>query len=445
MVQQFIQGLMNEGARVIGVAGVPPFGCLPIVITIDSGDALQPRRCIESYSAVAREYNSLLQRLLKTMEIHGTKLFYVDIYDPINDMIQNPIKYGFSEVTMGCCGSGLIEASILCNPKSIVCNNPSNHMFWDAVHPSQATYYTVFQAIHSTADPGNNNHILTPIKSNFKPYGREFPNHVSTGRFTNGKLIYDFIATHVGVKEYVPPYLDQSLSIEELKTGVSFASAGTGIDPLTAQLSNVISLSKQVEYFKEYQEKMEAAIGKEQTKKLIKEALFIISIGSNDFIANYKLYPFRSQNYRVSAYIDFLLQHVHNFLKELLDQGARKIAMAGLPPLGCLPSVITLNSNDTFSKRDCIDSFSSIARDYNPKLQNKLNGMQNSFANLGSRIVYLEAYKPFMDIIQYKKLYGEYMTNLDRLPLLSPIPLATLLCIWTTVLNLLTLAAVELA
>lgn len=85
---------MNEGARVIGVAGVPPFGCLPIVITIDSGDALQPRRCIESYSAVAREYNSLLQRLLKTMEIDGTKLFYVDIYSPINDMIQNPIKYG---------------------------------------------------------------------------------------------------------------------------------------------------------------------------------------------------------------------------------------------------------------------------------------------------------------------------------------------------------------
>ncbi|XP_019071382.1 GDSL esterase/lipase At5g45960-like isoform X2 [Solanum lycopersicum] len=145
-------GLMNEGARVIGVAGVPPFGCLPIVITIDSGDALQPRRCIESYSAVAREYNSLLQRLLKTMEIDGTKLFYVDIYSPINDMIQNPIKYGFSEVTMGCCGSGLIEASILCNPKSIVCNNPSNHMFWDAVHPSEATYYNVFKAIRPSID-----------------------------------------------------------------------------------------------------------------------------------------------------------------------------------------------------------------------------------------------------------------------------------------------------
>lgn len=85
---------MNEGARVIGVVGVPPFGCLPLVITIDSGHALPPRRCIESYSAVAREYNLLLQRLLKTMKIHRTKLLYVDIYNPINDMIQNPLKYG---------------------------------------------------------------------------------------------------------------------------------------------------------------------------------------------------------------------------------------------------------------------------------------------------------------------------------------------------------------
>ncbi|MCD7453497.1 hypothetical protein HAX54_021122 [Datura stramonium] len=153
LVQQFIQGLMNEGARVIGIAGVPPFGCLPVVITIDSGDALPPRRqCVETYSAVAREYNLLLQRLLKTMQIHGIKLFYVDIYNPLNDMIQNPIKYGFTEVTMGCCGSGLIEASILCNPKSIVCNDPSNHMFWDSVHPSQATYYTVFQTLIPTID-----------------------------------------------------------------------------------------------------------------------------------------------------------------------------------------------------------------------------------------------------------------------------------------------------
>lgn len=49
-------------------------------------------------------------------------------------------------------------------------------------------------------------------------------------------------ARYVGVKEYVPPYLDPTLTIEDLMTGVSFASAGSGFDPLTPTIS--VTLSK---------------------------------------------------------------------------------------------------------------------------------------------------------------------------------------------------------
>lgn len=48
-------------------------------------------------------------------------------------------------------------------------------------------------------------------------------------------------ANYVGLKDYVPPYLDPNLSTEELLTGVSFASAGSGFDPLTPTIS--VSLS----------------------------------------------------------------------------------------------------------------------------------------------------------------------------------------------------------
>ena len=47
----------------------------------------------------------------------------------------------------------------------------------------------------STSDPGNNNFILTPFKGNFPPYGRDFPNRIPTGRFTNGLLASDLIGT----------------------------------------------------------------------------------------------------------------------------------------------------------------------------------------------------------------------------------------------------------
>lgn len=49
----------------------------------------------------------------------------------------------------------------------------------------------------STADPGNNNYITTPFKSNFAPYGKDFPSRMPTGRFTNGKLAFDFIGMYL--------------------------------------------------------------------------------------------------------------------------------------------------------------------------------------------------------------------------------------------------------
>jgi hypothetical protein len=43
----------------------------------------------------------------------------------------------------------------------------------------------------STVDVGNNDYLYTLLKANFPPYGRDFKNHVATGRFCNGKLATD--------------------------------------------------------------------------------------------------------------------------------------------------------------------------------------------------------------------------------------------------------------
>ncbi len=41
-------------------------------------------------------------------------------------------------------------------------------------------------------------------------------------------------AESLGIKETVPPYLDPQLTFRDLLTGVSFGSAGSGYDNLTA-------------------------------------------------------------------------------------------------------------------------------------------------------------------------------------------------------------------
>nr|XP_043612329.1 GDSL esterase/lipase At5g45960-like [Erigeron canadensis] len=250
----------------------------------------------------------------------------------------------------------------------------------------------------STVDPGNNNYIRTPMKSNFPPYGRDFINHIPTGRFSNGRLVTDFIASYIGVKDTVPAYLDPTLTIQDLMTGVSFASAGSGFDPLTATLSSAIKLEQQLEYFKEYKSKMEMFIGKEGIADLINKSVFMLSAGTNDYIVNYYglgesvtgvLYP------NVTSYNNFLLQNIEQFIKELANEGARKIAMVGLPPMGCVPGEITLNGD--VSRRKCVESMCSVATEYNVLLENKLKGMQIS----GVKLYYADIYKPILDMIQF--------------------------------------------
>ncbi|XP_028767296.1 GDSL esterase/lipase At5g45960-like [Neltuma alba] len=257
----------------------------------------------------------------------------------------------------------------------------------------------------STVDPGNNNNINTALKSNFPPYGRDLPSHVPSGRFTNGKLATDYIASYAGVKkEFMPPYLDSRLDMEELMSGVSFASAGSGFDLLTPALSNVIPIPKQLQYFREYKKRLESAVGRERTETHIQKSAFLVSAATNDFVVNYFLVPFRSQNFSVFTYQQFLVQQIKSLLQDLLGEGAREIAVVGLPPMGCLPIMMTLNSFG--GERSCIDKYSLIARDYNQILQRELRLMQQRFSNSGAHFYYVDIYGPLADMIQAPHKYG---------------------------------------
>ena len=58
-------------------------------------------------------------------------------------------------------------------------------------------------------------------------------------------ILFHLSAEELGIKELVPPYLDPHLQPQDLKTGICFASGGTGYDPLTAKLlvHSILSIS----------------------------------------------------------------------------------------------------------------------------------------------------------------------------------------------------------
>ncbi|XVF54606.1 hypothetical protein PTKIN_Ptkin05aG0195200 [Pterospermum kingtungense] len=261
----------------------------------------------------------------------------------------------------------------------------------------------------STVDSGNNNYIKTLFKANKPPYGENYPGHVPTGRFSDGKLVPDFVAFSLGIKETIPPFLQPNLSDDELLTGVSFASSGSGYDDLTTKLSNVIPVSEQVELFKSYIEKLKGIVGEEKTRKIIGEALVIVSAGTNDLLFNFFDIPTRRLEFDISRYQDFLLQRLEKFVKELYDFGCRKIVVAGLPPIGCLPIQMTVKF-EILTNRKCLEDQNSDAQSYNKKLAKLLPEIQATLPR--SKIVYADVYEPLFDMINHPQQYGFVETNI---------------------------------
>ncbi|XP_021899083.1 GDSL esterase/lipase At5g22810-like [Carica papaya] len=246
----------------------------------------------------------------------------------------------------------------------------------------------------SVVDAGNNNHIYTLIKSNFPPYGRDFVNHRPTGRFCNGKLAADFTAENLGFTTYPPPYLSKNARGKKLLTGANFASAASGYYDTTAKLYHAISLSQQVENYKEYQNKLVEIAGKSNASEIISGALYLVSGGSSDFVQNYYINPLLYKAFTPDQFSDVLLQSYENFVQDLYMLGARKIGVTTLPPLGCLPAAITIFGADS---NLCVTRLNNDAVSFNNKLNATSQGLTKRLRGLN--LVVLDIYQPLYNLV----------------------------------------------
>ncbi|KAM7466556.1 hypothetical protein LguiB_014118 [Lonicera macranthoides] len=125
---KFAQELYKVGARRIGVFGAPPIGCLPSQRTIRGG---LNRECVEKYNQAAQLFNKKLSSKIDSLgkSLLESLVVYVDIYNPLLEIIHNPSNYGFEIVDRGCCGTGNIEVTFLCNKYTPTCPDISKFLF----------------------------------------------------------------------------------------------------------------------------------------------------------------------------------------------------------------------------------------------------------------------------------------------------------------------------
>ncbi|ESQ27822.1 hypothetical protein EUTSA_v10019814mg [Eutrema salsugineum] len=281
----------------------------------------------------------------------------------------------------------------------------SNCMFY--VVSAQQTYgnstvSALFAFGDSILDTGNNNLLLTLTKVNFFPYGRDFIGGRATGRFGNGRVFSDMIAEGLGLKNLLPAYRDPSLSSNDLPTGVCFASGGSGLDVMTARIQGVIWVSDQVKDFQNYVTKLNNVVGsQEKTNEIISNAVYLISAGNNDIAITYFMMPIRKLQYTLPAYTDLLVTWTRDLIKSLYDMGARKFAVMGTLPLGCLPGARNMVGN---LMKICEIFSNQAAEMFNRKLSAELSNLGTTFP--GAKFMYIDMYNPLLGLINNPQASG---------------------------------------
>ncbi|EFJ32340.1 hypothetical protein SELMODRAFT_168353 [Selaginella moellendorffii] len=265
----------------------------------------------------------------------------------------------------------------------------------------------------SVVDYGNNNNFAIPFtiaRANHSPYGRLINNGVPTGRYADGYTLPDFIALRQG---YQPPlaYLDPASTCINLARGANLASGGAGIIDSNSLILTPYTMSVQLGWLQTYIQNLRNCVGGTQANSTISRALFIFSVGSNDF--SYKNLNPAVAGLSDAQYRQLLVNTYRNLLQAAYQLGARNFFVFALGPLGCTPISITLQCGafpNSFCRRNCNEGTNQLVYAFNLALQAMIQNLQSTLA--GSKFYFtVDAYNVTYDAVKNPAKYGKLVVD----------------------------------
>lgn len=138
-VDQNLQRLIDAGARRFLLMNVPDVGLIPAVANPGGKAILSCFSELVNTGAsascpnvpVTLQLPDSLAAVAERLTAQGLDVTAVDVFGFIRGLAQNPASFGFSNVTEKC-------VSPLVAP--FTCSNPNGYLFWDGLHPTQATH-----------------------------------------------------------------------------------------------------------------------------------------------------------------------------------------------------------------------------------------------------------------------------------------------------------------
>jgi phospholipase/lecithinase/hemolysin len=115
-----IAALAQAGAKQILVVNMPPLGSLPATSSL-------PAPTPQELNALSVAFNGILQTEVTQLDQqYGIHIHLLSIYNLLEDAINDPSKYGFTNVTSDALGDGVLSGQ--------------GYLFWDPVHPTTAAH-----------------------------------------------------------------------------------------------------------------------------------------------------------------------------------------------------------------------------------------------------------------------------------------------------------------
>ncbi|KAL6012509.1 hypothetical protein ACLOJK_002998 [Asimina triloba] len=260
----------------------------------------------------------------------------------------------------------------------------------------------------SLVDAGNNNYLPTLSKANIPPNGIDFvaSGGTPTGRFTNGRTIGDLVGEELGQPNYALPFLSPNATGPVILNGVNYASGGGGIMNQTGRIFvNRIGIEVQVDFFNVTRKQIDGLLGASKAREYVmKNSIFSITVGANDFLNNYLL-PVFSIGARISqtpdAFVDGLVSNLKTQLTRLYELDARKFVVGNVGPIGCIPYQKTINR---VNEDECVKLPNDLALQYNDQLREMLTALDKQFPD--ATFVHADVYDLVMDLIANYKKHG---------------------------------------
>ncbi|XP_059627208.1 GDSL esterase/lipase At5g03610-like [Cornus florida] len=236
----------------------------------------------------------------------------------------------------------------------------------------------------SYADTGN---CPKALASSWKqPYGNTFPGKPS-GRFSDGRVLTDYIAAFLGTKSPLP-YRWRKFGGKLVQHGMNFARGGTGVFTTLVKGPN---MTTQINFF---QNLLEENV---YTKRDLNSSVALVSLAGNDY-ATYMAHNGSLQG--LPVFTTAVNNQLALNLKRIRGLGVQKVALTAMEPLGCLPT-FTASS----SYQNCSATENAATKFHNQMLQQTVQKLNNESS--GSVFVMLDLYSAFMSALKIKENHAE--------------------------------------